>query len=155
MDLLAVSLPSSFCNTDTFSALFLPGLLLPSTSYPVLSTDTLTESLWKTFTIPATTYWTHISISSDANVKFLTVVLQSYFWHSWNISMYWHQNLLLSRANTSWADDSTGQTQLALYFPWDAKGFPVWLWAIRWYPFLPFQINPSLEKISNQFLWSG
>lgn len=63
MDLLAVSLPSSFCDTDTFSALFLPGLSLPSTGYPVLSTDIFTGSLWETFTIPATTYWIHISIS--------------------------------------------------------------------------------------------
>lgn len=63
MDLLTVSLPSSFCNTDTFSALFLSGLSLPSTGYSVLSTDIFTESLWKTFTVPATTYSIHISIS--------------------------------------------------------------------------------------------
>lgn len=35
----------------------------PQHRYPALSTDTFTGSLWETFTIPATTYWTHISIS--------------------------------------------------------------------------------------------
>lgn len=80
MDLLAVSLPSYFCNTDTFSALFLPGLSLSSTGYPVLSTATLTESLWKTFTVPATTYWTHICISwVTLTLNFLQLSFSPFF----------------------------------------------------------------------------
>lgn len=56
MNSFAFSLHSSFSNTDTFSTLFLPVLSLLSTGYPVLSSDTFTVSLWKMFTIPATTY---------------------------------------------------------------------------------------------------
>lgn len=109
---------SSFCNTDTFSALFLPGLSLPSTGYPVPSTEIFTGSLWKTLIIPATTYWTHISISwVTLMLNSLQLSFSPFYCHYWNISMHWHQNLLLSSANTLWADDSTGQTQLALYFP--------------------------------------